>query len=71
VNPYSKYPYALDEISGSSKIHVSLIDNNNGGKADIGVLDFTQKDRTVITKKNFDNLFLDYAREGLTTVFYF
>jgi len=71
VSPYSKYPYALDEISGSSKINVSLIDNNNGAKADIGVLDFTQKDRTVITKKNFDSLFLDYSREGLTTIIKF
>jgi len=71
VSPYSKYPYALDEISGSSKINVSLIDNNNGAKAEIGVLDFTQKDRTVITKKNFDSLFLDYSREGLTTIIKF
>jgi len=50
---------------------VTLIDNSNNAKADLGVIDISQKEKIIITKKNFDNLFLDFASEGLTTVLYF
>jgi len=48
-----------------------IIDNQNGETANGGTLDITKKEKTVITRKNFDNIFIDFSVENPTTVSYY